>query len=192
MSAEFSSKLLLLRQSAGLSQKQVSVDLGVSQALLSHYEKGIRECSLDFVVKAAEYYNVSTDFLLGVTNVQKKSGALSDSSTLSTDGECVPLTVLRAIVRLSDEAQEADDEHESFFSDYFSLCIKKYLSALNDEDRAMSSMCDLVLDKMDERANTLPLPDIDEQDTPQFFDTVKGRAGELVRRYIEQLTISDT
>lgn len=43
------------------------MELGVSQALLSHYEKGIRECSLDFVVKAADYYNVSCDYLLGKT-----------------------------------------------------------------------------------------------------------------------------
>ena len=40
-------------------------DLGVSQALLSHYEKGIRECGLDFVVRVADYYNVSCDYLLG-------------------------------------------------------------------------------------------------------------------------------
>ena len=30
-----------------------------------HYEKGIRECGLDFVVKVADYYNVSCDYLLG-------------------------------------------------------------------------------------------------------------------------------
>ena len=37
----------------------------MSQALLSHYEKGIRECGLDFVVRVADYYNVSCDYLLG-------------------------------------------------------------------------------------------------------------------------------
>ena len=36
-----------------------------SLALLSHYEKGIRECGLDFVVRVADYYNVSCDYLLG-------------------------------------------------------------------------------------------------------------------------------
>ena len=41
--------------------------MGISQALLSHYEKGIRECGLDFLVKTAEYYGVSTDYLLGRT-----------------------------------------------------------------------------------------------------------------------------
>ena len=49
----------------GITQKQAAEDLGVSQALLSHYEKGIRECGLDFVVRVADYYNVSCDYLLG-------------------------------------------------------------------------------------------------------------------------------
>lgn len=39
--------------------------LGVSQALLSHYEKGIRECGLDFVTRAAKLYHVTCDYLLG-------------------------------------------------------------------------------------------------------------------------------
>ena len=38
---------------------------GISQALLSHYEKGIRECGLDFVIRCADYYHVSCDYLLG-------------------------------------------------------------------------------------------------------------------------------
>lgn len=65
MQSNFSRVLTLLRKERGLSQKEASVSLGVSQALLSHYEKGIRECGLDFVVRAADYYNVSTDYLLG-------------------------------------------------------------------------------------------------------------------------------
>ena len=40
----------------GISQKKAATDLHISQALLSHYEKGIRECGLDFVVAAADYY----------------------------------------------------------------------------------------------------------------------------------------
>lgn len=57
--------LALLRKEKGLSQKQAAADLGISQALLSHYEKGIRECGLDFLVRAADYYDVSCDYLLG-------------------------------------------------------------------------------------------------------------------------------
>lgn len=63
--SDFSRIITLLRKERGLSQKQAATDLKVSQALLSHYEKGIRECGLDFLVKTADYYGVSCDYLLG-------------------------------------------------------------------------------------------------------------------------------
>lgn len=65
MNKYFSRNITLLRKEKNLSQKQAALELGISQALLSHYEKGIRECSLEFVCKIADYYDVTTDFLLG-------------------------------------------------------------------------------------------------------------------------------
>lgn len=54
-----------MRKERGLSQKQAAAELHVSQSLLSHYEKGIRECGLDFLVRTADFYGVSCDYLLG-------------------------------------------------------------------------------------------------------------------------------
>ena len=65
MNTDFPRILSLLRKERGLSQKQAAADLNISQALLSHYEKGIRECGLDFLVNAANYYHVSCDYMLG-------------------------------------------------------------------------------------------------------------------------------
>ncbi len=65
MTMEFNRIITLLRKERGVTQKQAAEELGVSQALLSHYEKGIRECGLEFVVKIADYYDVSCDYLLG-------------------------------------------------------------------------------------------------------------------------------
>ena len=67
MNTEFSRIITLLRKERKLSQKQAAEELGISQSLLSHYEKGIRECGLDFIIKAADYYHVSCDYLLGRT-----------------------------------------------------------------------------------------------------------------------------
>lgn len=67
MNKDFCRIITLLRKEKKLSQKQVSLDLGISQALLSHYEKGIRECNLETLVKIADYYSVPTDYLLGRT-----------------------------------------------------------------------------------------------------------------------------
>ena len=68
MNSHFPRIITLLRKERGLSQKSAAEQLGVSQALLSHYEKGIRECGLDFLLRAAEYYGVSCDYLLGRTS----------------------------------------------------------------------------------------------------------------------------
>lgn len=59
MNSDFPRILTLLRKEQGISQKKAAADLGISQALLSHYEKGIRECGLDFIVRTADYYGVS-------------------------------------------------------------------------------------------------------------------------------------
>ncbi|MCI1268440.1 MAG: helix-turn-helix transcriptional regulator [Ruminococcus sp.] len=67
MNSDFSRIITLQRKERHISQKQAAFDLGISQALLSHYEKGIRECGLSFLVKIADYYNVLCDYLLGRT-----------------------------------------------------------------------------------------------------------------------------
>lgn len=80
MNNDFPMIITMLRKERKLSQKQVSTDLGISQALLSHYEKGIRECGLDFLLKTAEYYDVSCDFLLGRT--VNRNGSMINSTDI--------------------------------------------------------------------------------------------------------------
>jgi len=87
MDKPFPRIITLLRKERGLSQKKASADLGISQALLSHYEKGIRECGLDFVVKVADYYNVSCDYLLGRT--ADKSGTTISLDDIPVGGDSV-------------------------------------------------------------------------------------------------------
>lgn len=85
MNAEFSRTLSLLRQERKVSQRTAAGALGISQALLSHYENGIREPGLSFVVRACDYYGVSSDFLLGRT--------LSRDGTTITAEELYDLSV---------------------------------------------------------------------------------------------------
>lgn len=63
--SDFPRVLTHLRKEKGVSQKEAALALGVSQSLLSHYEKGIRECGLVFLVRAADYYGVTVDYILG-------------------------------------------------------------------------------------------------------------------------------
>ena len=88
MNNDFPRIITLLRKERGLSQKQAAMELGVSQALLSHYEKGIRECGLDFVIYIADYYNVSCDYLLGRT--PDRTGATLKLDDLPDNKETTP------------------------------------------------------------------------------------------------------
>ena len=65
MKSDFAGILSQLRREKGLSQRRVAADLGISQALLSHYENDAREPKLEFVVKACDYYDVTADYILG-------------------------------------------------------------------------------------------------------------------------------
>ncbi|HPP67464.1 MAG TPA: helix-turn-helix transcriptional regulator [Clostridiales bacterium] len=102
MSSEFGSRLTSLRHERGVSQKEVAEALGVSQALLSHYEKGIRECGLDFIRKASNYYDVTADYLLGLSENRRGLSDLFESSELPSDEDMKMQTIYRAIIKLGE------------------------------------------------------------------------------------------
>ena len=83
MNADFPRIITLIRKERKISQKQAAADLGISQALLSHYEKDIRECGLEFLSRIADYYHVSCDYLLGRSPSPQKQ--VSSSSEISPD-----------------------------------------------------------------------------------------------------------
>ena len=64
MEKSFHERLAGLRRRRGVSQRQVAAELGISQALLSHYENGAREPGLSFVCRVCDYYGVTADYLL--------------------------------------------------------------------------------------------------------------------------------
>lgn len=97
MNREFPRIITMLRKEKNLSQKQAAADLGISQALLSHYEKGIRECGLDFLNKAADYYDVSCDYLLGRTTDRQQGADLPESGQ-TNNRFSAPLTMTYKLI----------------------------------------------------------------------------------------------
>ena len=57
-----------LREDNDLTQKQISEYLHISQVAYSYYEIGKRSIPIDLLIKLADYYNVSIDYLLNRTN----------------------------------------------------------------------------------------------------------------------------
>lgn len=87
LSTNFSRTLSFLRQEKGISQRVAAQELGVSQALLSHYENGIREPGFSFLLRACDFYHVSADFLLGRT-LSREGSVHADPESLLSPRRC--------------------------------------------------------------------------------------------------------
>lgn len=70
MISTLSTRLKELRQSKNLRQEQVATLIGVNKSAISSYENNTRQPSYDILVRLATLYRVSTDYLLGQTNIR--------------------------------------------------------------------------------------------------------------------------
>ena len=64
----FAEQLIALRTETNLSRAQLANKLNVSVRLISYWENGQRECDFDMLIKIAELFSVSIDYLLGRTD----------------------------------------------------------------------------------------------------------------------------
>ena len=74
-------RLRSLREERKINQQKIAMELQISQASISKYEVGSAEPDIGTIIKIADYFNVSTDYLLGVSEVKKplKKSDLSDA-----------------------------------------------------------------------------------------------------------------
>ena len=64
-------RLKEIRQDRDLQQKDIAKILKTSQVQYSRYERGVRTIPIDKLALLARYYDVSLDYLLGLTNERK-------------------------------------------------------------------------------------------------------------------------
>lgn len=60
-----------LREDADLTQMQLAKKLNITQMALSHYETGRRGIPIDILIKIADYFNCSIDYLLKRTDIKE-------------------------------------------------------------------------------------------------------------------------
>lgn len=129
MNTDFPRIITLIRKEKKISQKKAAEALGVSQALLSHYEKGIRECGLEFLVRAADYYGVSCDYLLGRSPSPQAFSSSSETEHTVEEKEKMLADSERIILGLCAENDVSDD-----VSEYLTACVYKLLRMIYDSD----------------------------------------------------------
>lgn len=141
--SKFAAILSQLRKERGCSQKKAAADLGISQALLSHYEKGIRECGLDFVIKCSDYYGVTTDYLLGVSKsrygideeyLYKITSEEQEGSSMNTVSKGMKILLETAV------ASTEGTDSIRYLHDYYMLCLYRGALTLAKSGKLPSEM----------------------------------------------------
>lgn len=65
-------RLREIRKAKGISQLKLAMDLNTSQNTISRYETGEREPGIKELIRLANYFNVSVDYLIGRTDEPKE------------------------------------------------------------------------------------------------------------------------
>ena len=76
-----------LRKSLSLNQRDMAEKLNMVKATYAHYESGRSEPSIDTILKLADFFNCSTDYLLGhkITTSELKKNLINNILTLDDD-----------------------------------------------------------------------------------------------------------
>lgn len=100
-----------LREDKHLSQVQLAVNLGVSQELISRYEIGSSFPQPQMLIKLANFFNCSVDYLLGLTDIQVPVNSFNSASTLEAT------TLYNKYKSLSDEDKKYFERFLEFLID---------------------------------------------------------------------------
>lgn len=83
-------RIKLLREEKKLKQDELAKILSISPSAIGMYERDVREPNDEITLKIAEYFNVSTDYLLGKSDIRNpeelKNIPFANNGGLNTDG----------------------------------------------------------------------------------------------------------
>lgn len=85
-------RLKLLREEKGLFQSDIAKILGISNAAVGFYETGKRDMGTETVVKLADFFNVSTDYLLGKSDIRNPEDKIKEEFEFAYHKEMEGLT----------------------------------------------------------------------------------------------------
>jgi len=117
----FSARLKELRRKHQMSMLELGLRIGTAKSTVAGYESGAREPALATVAEISRIFNVTSDYLLGVTDVPAppaKANEWSDASQRSLHWNGEPLSddeieLLLKLLRAADEAKKQLRDEDS-------------------------------------------------------------------------------
>ena len=126
---DFGARLLSLRKEKGASQADVAEYIGLTVAAYQNYENGRREAGYDTISKLADFYGVTTDYLLGREpapnpfsdlNLSEEDEANVVAKYMSLPPE-IRACMLDVLVQLGDAAKKRQPEPDPDDTDYITV-----------------------------------------------------------------------
>lgn len=113
-------RLIELRQAKGFTMKETAVKLGMPYTTYVSYEKGDREPNSEILIKLADFYNTTVDYILGVNDNplhESSSGVIIPVLGYVRAG--IPMTAIENIIDYEEISQE-----QARTGEFFGLQIK--------------------------------------------------------------------
>lgn len=122
------SRIKQLREKRGLIQEILAAELGITQQMLSKYERDVTLIKVDILKKIAEYFNVTTDYLIGVSDVKRDlQGQMKVNETLDKYYDLVEVykeldtydqeliwSIIQTVKKTSDKRKKRDDKNAEY------------------------------------------------------------------------------
>lgn len=118
--ATFQQRLKQLRKEKDLTIEQLAKELGTAKSTLSRYENGLREPKKDFLEILSSYFDVSYNFLLGITDVKHDN---NENNTIDNE-----------VLEVLDDIDIVNFLQENDLSDEIIEGLKEYI-LLDEESR---------------------------------------------------------
>ena len=94
-------RITMLRKEKGMSQIALSIKLNVSQKMISAYETGRHQPTMDMLIALADFFNVSIDYLVGKSEIRFPADSLFNNNLSAKE-----LKLLNSFRTLTDEKKE--------------------------------------------------------------------------------------
>lgn len=115
-----------LREEKGLSQNKLAKDLYVKQQTIAQWEKGERALKAEAIIALSEYFNVTSDYLLGISEYKTSQAADIGVVTGLSDEN------IKILTELQHEFVTTNEEKQKRFYEGRKAFINKYISMLID------------------------------------------------------------
>lgn len=147
--------LLKLREEMGLSQELAAKNMNISRSALGYYERGERQPDASFIIKAADFFGVTTDYLLGLSEYRSiENQAIANTFDLPLSDKaidflksCPPALLPTLDLLLSDSNFEE-----------FLLEVMTYIYSLKYGESSES--VDLISHKLNQAGSSFASPEI--------------------------------